>query len=174
MIGLVGHYVYHTWRTLCSSILADRDICNWWYLRHSTAITQWYHAMYQTITWSAAFYTELKDLLDEVNGLPGCSTICGDSNNPSSAVSWMLDQQLMDIITMNDCRQHVSEPTHRYGDLLDYWDWIIYNPIHSYSQWFWCVWILWCSHDLIWAGVIHLPFSSGIVISKVSKSVFLQ
>lgn len=75
--------------------------------------------LYQPVTRSAAFYTELQDLLDEVNGLPGCSIICGDFNSPSAAVSGMLDQQLLDIFAMNDCRQHVSEPTHRYGGLLD-------------------------------------------------------
>jgi hypothetical protein len=72
--------------------------------------------LYQPVTRSAAFYTELQDLLDEVSGLPGCSIICSDL---STAVSGMLDQQLTDILTMNDCRQHVSEPTHRYGGLLD-------------------------------------------------------
>ena len=75
--------------------------------------------LYQPVTRSAAFYTELQDLLDEVNGLPGCSIICGDFNSPSAAVSGMLDQQLLDMLTMNDCRQHVSKPTHRYGGLLD-------------------------------------------------------
>jgi hypothetical protein len=75
--------------------------------------------LYQRVTRSATSYTKLQDLFDEVSELPGCSIICGDFNSPSAAVSGMLDQQLVDILTMNDCRQHVSEPTHRYGGLLD-------------------------------------------------------
>jgi len=75
--------------------------------------------LYQTLTQSAKFHNDLQDLLDEISGLAGRSIICGDINCPSMAISGMLDQRLVDILIMNVCRQHVSEPTHRYCGLLD-------------------------------------------------------
>ena len=75
--------------------------------------------LYQPTTRSTDFYVELQDLLDEVSSLPGRSIICGDFNCLSLAASGLLDQDLVDILAMNDCQQHVGESTHRYGGLLD-------------------------------------------------------
>jgi hypothetical protein len=75
--------------------------------------------LYQPLTRSTTFYSELHDLLDEVDSLPGRSIICGDFNSPSLLFPGHLDQHLIDTLNGHSRRQHVSEPTHRYGSLLD-------------------------------------------------------
>jgi len=103
----------------CSSDLAGWNIFNVWCSCCSTTVLQWSTERHQPSTRSTKFYTELQDLLDEISGLPGRSIICGDFNCPSVAISSMWDQRLIDIVIMNDCWQHVSDPTHRYSGLLD-------------------------------------------------------
>jgi hypothetical protein len=83
--------------------------------------------LYQPSTRSTAFYSELQDLLDEIDGLPGRSIICGDFNSPSSLSSGVLDQQLIDILAGHIMEQHVSEPTHRHGGLLN----LLITPVSS-------------------------------------------
>ena len=81
-------------------------------------------ALYQAPR-SAGFYDHLHNLLDEVNSLPGKTVICGDFNAPSPVTRGAVDQQLVDILTDYNCQQHVEEPTHRYGGLLD----LIISPV---------------------------------------------
>jgi len=77
-------------------------------------------------------------MLDEISVLPCRSIIGGDFHCPSVTVSDMLDQRLIDIIIMNDCRQHVSdEPTRQCGGLLyfvDYIETVISHHITPYHH----------------------------------------
>ena len=79
------------------------------------------------MTRSIAFYSELRDLLAEIDGLPGKSIICGDFNSPSLSSPGLLDHHLVDILAEHNMQQHVSEPTHRYGGLLD----LLITPVSS-------------------------------------------
>ena len=83
--------------------------------------------LYQPSTRSTAFYSELPDLLDEIDSLHGKTIICGDFNCPSLLCQGILDQHLTDILAGHNLQQHVSEPTHRYGGLLD----LMITPVNS-------------------------------------------
>jgi hypothetical protein len=75
--------------------------------------------LYQPSTRSTAFYSELHDLLDEIDGLPGRSIICRGFDSPSSLSSRVLDQHLIDILAGHNMEQRVSELTHRHGGPID-------------------------------------------------------
>ena len=54
--------------------------------------------LYKPLTRSTAFYSELHDLLDEIDGLPGRSITCGDFNSPSLSSPELFDHLLADIL----------------------------------------------------------------------------
>ena len=72
---------------------------------------------------SSKFFDELRDLLEDIETLPGHAVFCGDFNCPGSA-SVSIDSRLMDVINSYNYQQHICETTRQSktqdgGNILD-------------------------------------------------------
>ena len=66
------------------------------------------------------FTEQLPDLLDYVNNLPGYACLVGDMNINFDIPLQSLAKQTLTTLSLHNFVQVINEPTHRYGDIIDW------------------------------------------------------